>query len=313
MPRFSKIIFVHGGREAYPEIAAYHQFFAPRYETSEARPKNLSTRPDLEKSIVWMIMGYYPQRPPAGLVIHDYRSLSVGRLWWVKDRIKRFCNATPDIRIFQNEDMRDAMGFTDDVPVCLLPMGVPPFVVDSRAAPATSYDCDFCYIGAMSAERKTQEMLDSFVHRYGTSKSFHLYGTPEPFLPARYKAHPNIVFKGRQNQQDVFAALMHARVAVNYFPNHHPHRMQTPTKLLEYAALGLRILCNEQRQSRLTAQRYGLSCLWGAAHNMFAAAPDDLASWPSNEAFDPAPLLWPHIIEASGIAILLETLSLEKQ
>ncbi|MFA6279340.1 MAG: hypothetical protein WC612_00920 [Bdellovibrionales bacterium] len=306
MSRFSKIIFVHGGREAYPEIAAYRAFFASRYETAEERPHSSALAFDLSQTIVWMIMGFYPKKPPAGFVIHDYRSLSIGRLWRIKDWVKRMANAKPDVRIFQNEAMAKAMGFGDGVPTFFLPMGVPPFVASCRAKAKESYDCDFCYIGVMSAERRTQEMIDSFLKRFGSAKIFHLYGEPEPFLGELYKENTNIVFKGRQSQQAVFAALTRARAAVNYFPNHHPHRLQTPTKLLEYAALGLRIACNEQPQSRLTSQQYGIHCWWGVAQDMFALMPDEL-TWPDNQLFDPAPLLWPSVIERSGIAALLET------
>ncbi len=305
MTRFSKIIFVHGGKEAYPEIAAYRAFFDGLYETMEMPFASLAQAGDLTHGIVWMIMGFYPKRPPAGLVIHDYRSLSVGRLWRIKDWVKRRANAKPDFRIFQNEAMEKAMGFEDGVTTLFLPMGVPPFVATHRAKTEETHDCDFCYIGVMSAERRTQSMIDSFLERFGASKSFHLYGEPESFLVERYKEKTNIVFKGRQNQQTVFEALARARVAVNYFPNHHPHRLQTPTKLLEYAALGLRIACNEQPQSRQTSQRYGLECWWGAAHDMFASMPEDLV-WEDNRAFDPAPLLWPRVIEKSGIAALLK-------
>jgi hypothetical protein len=267
-------------------------------------PDALTKATDLSETVVWMIMGFYPKRPHAGFVVHDYRSLSVGRLWRIKDRIKRWGNAKPDIRIFQNDAMKRAMGFTDNTPTILLPMGVPAPVLDYRTSPSNVYDCDFCYIGVMSAERRTQEMLDSFIKRYGASKTFHLYGAPEPFLIERYRSDPNIVFMGRKDQGEVFAALTRARVAVNYFPLHHPHVLQTPTKLLEYAALGRRILCNEQRQSRFTSQQYGIHCLWGAEHDMFAVSPDDL-SWPDNCDFDATPLLWPSVIEKSGIAAWL--------
>lgn len=305
MTRFSNIIFVHEGKEAYPEIAAYRAFFDDLYETIEMPLATLAKAGDLTQVIVWMIMGFYPKRPPAGLVIHDYRSLSVGRLWLIKDWVKRRLNAQPDIRIFQNEAMEKAMGFRDDVTTLFLPMGVPPFVATYRAKTEEAYACDFCYIGVMSAERRTQGMINSFLKRFGAAKSLHLYGEPEPFLVELYKEKTNIVFQGRQSQQVVFAALARARVAVNYFPNHHPHRLQTPTKLLEYAALGLRIACNEQPQSRKTSQRYGVECWWGSAHDMFASMPENLA-WADNSAFDPASLLWPSVIETSGIAALLQ-------
>lgn len=303
--RFTKIYFVHEGKAAYPEIAAYRSFLADRFATEEIRPEEVASRPDLAQSLCWYMMGFYPDRPKAACVIHDYRSLSVGRAWFVKDMIKRALNAKPDIRIFQNEDMARALHFGCEVPTVFLPMGVPSCVLDARAQSPQEPVCDFCYIGVMSMERRSTLMFDSFLQRFGARKSFHLYGAPEPEIAARYKDYSNIVFHGRKSQEDVFAALRRTRVAVNYFPTHNPHRLQTPTKLLEYAALGLRILCNEQIQSRRSAQTYGLSCLWGPAHDMFRDVPDSL-TWADNAAFDPAPLLWPAVIAQSGIASLIE-------
>lgn len=302
----TKIYFIHEGKAAYPEIAAYRTFFAGRFVCEEIRPEEVETKSDLAQSVCWFIMGFHRMRPEAACVIHDYRSLSVGRLHALKDLMKRFLNAKPDIRIFQNREMQQAMPFDDEVPTLYLPMGVPPFVVQYRRKGADIRPvCDFCYIGAMSMERRSDLMIDSFLKRFGTDKLFHLYGSPEPALVARYRDCPNVVFCGSKSQEDVFAALQTTRVAVNYFPTHYPHRLQTPTKLLEYAALGLRILCNEQPQSRQVARDYDLSCLWGPAHDMFRQVPETLA-WPDNSAFDPAPLLWPAVIAKSGIKEALD-------
>ncbi len=303
--RTGKIYFIHEGKEAYPEIAAYKAFFAGAYETQDLHPRKVEEVKDLGRSVAWHIMGFYPKRPRAALVVHDYRSLSVGRTRWIKDRIKRYGNARPDVRIFQNAAMRDAMGFRDNVATTLLPMGVSPEILSFREEEKGEPIFDFCYMGAMSAERKTEEMIDSFLRRYGGSKTFVLYGTPEPFLLERYKNHKNIIFAGRLPQRELFPALRRARAAVNYFPVHAPHSLQTPTKLLEYAALGLRILSNEQPQSRLVCEKHGVRSLWGSPRDMFAAAPDAL-DWETNETVDPSSFLWPGVIARSGIAALIE-------
>lgn len=306
-----KIVFIHEGKEAYPEIDAYRAFFAGAYETQVVSPSEVAALPDLAQTICWFVMGFYPSRPKAGLVVHDYRSLSIGRLWWLKDRLKRWGNARPDLRLFQNSSMQSDLGFASDVPTAYLPMGVPPEILAFAEEPAAKAECDFCYIGVMSAERRTELMLDSFLKRFGGSKSFCLYGRPEPALVQRYKAHANIQFAGRLPQPELFARLRRARVAVNYFPLHHPHNRQTPTKLLEYAALGLRILCNEQNQSRAAAEAYGIACSWGPAEDMFRDVPDDL-NWPANETLDASPFLWPGVIARSNIAALLEKAADEK-
>lgn len=305
MSQIEKIYFVHEGKAAYPEIAAYKTFFKDRFAVQEIEPDKVGLCSDLDRSICWYIMGFYCKRPASALVIHDYRSLSIGRFGFIKDILKRKFNVEPDIRIFQNEDMRKALWFGKDIPTAILPMGVPSFIADYRKQKKKVLQSDFCYIGVMSVERRSHLMFDSFLRRFGDKRTFHLYGTPEPALEERYKDCSNILFHGRKSQEEVFDALMGTQVAVNYFPNHNPHKLQTPTKFLEYAALGLRVLCNEQPQSRCVAQTYGLNCLWGSAEDMFAAVPEDLL-WPDNQSFDPTPLLWPEVIKTSGIASMIE-------
>jgi glycosyltransferase involved in cell wall biosynthesis len=299
-----KIIFVHEGKAAYPEVAAYRRFLAADYETREVHPDELAGWPDLADSIVWMIMGFYPRRPRAAVVIHDYRSLSVGRARGLKDRVKRHGNARPDLRIFQNEALAGEMGFGPEVPSLLIPMGVPESVLEHRGGEPEEAAVDFCYVGAMSRERRTHLMFDSFLARFGDDRSFHAYGAPDAFIRRRYENHANIVFPGRRPQEEVFSALSRARVAVNFFPTHLPHALQTPTKLLEYAALGLRILGNEQRQSRQTCERLGIESRWGTTEDLFADVPEVL-DWPANEHFDPTPILWSTVLEESGLAAAL--------
>lgn len=301
---FEKIVFVHEGKESYPEIAAYKAFFDQRFKTQETHPDQIATIESPEKTIFWFLMGFYRARPAgAGLVVHDYRSLSIGRTRLLKDFLKRRLNARPDIRIFQNEALRTSLSFADDVPSVLLPMGVAPDLLAFRGARGEALD--FCYIGVLSKERKSWRMIDSFLRRFGAQRRFDLFGKAEAFLIARYKNNPNVVFRGRLPQAELFAKIAGARVGVNYFPCHAPHKYQTPTKMLDYAALGLRILSSEQPRCREAAAHYGINSLWGGEDDMFAGLPE-ACDWANNEKLDPAPFLWPDVIAASGIAALID-------
>jgi hypothetical protein len=293
------IRFVHEGKAAYPDVRALREYFSGSYETLECSPSEAAAAPDLSQSVCWYMMGFYPKRLPAALTIHDYRSLSVGRLRRTKDRLKRLLNARPDIRIFQNQEIRTALGFEEDKNTYYLPMGVPTLFIESRGKveePAT----DFVYIGSMLGERRCELMLDSFVKRSRQSRNFDLYGPPNPELEARYAGEPNIRFYGLIPQDQLPRILKSARVGVCYFPMHYPHVLQTPTKLMEYGALGMRILANEHPQSRITADRYGIKCKWGDTEDMFAGVPNDL-NWADNAATDPHPMAWPSVIANSGV------------
>ena len=298
------IRFIHEGKAAYPDVVAFRSFFDGVYQTIECGPDDVPTNGDSEPSVCWHIMGFYPRKLACSLTIHDYRSLSVGRMRRLKDGAKRVLNADPDIRIFQNDEIRRALGFAEDARTYYLPMGVPPRFIASRA-PVAEPGSDFVYIGSMLAERRCELMLDSFVRRFGNARSFDLYGQPNPELEARYAGQGNIRFHGLIAQDRLPTILNAARVGVCYFPLHYPHLLQTPTKLMEYGALGMRILANEHPQSRLTAAQYGLHCHWGETQDLFAGVPDTL-DWADNRSIDAAPMAWPAVIAASGVPEAVE-------
>jgi glycosyltransferase involved in cell wall biosynthesis len=302
MSGISQVVFVHEGKAAYPEVSALRSWLAPFTATAESKFADLSAISGIDRSVCWCMMGFYRNRPPARLLIHDYRSLSVGRLGAVKDGLKGAMNARPDLRIFQNEAIRARLGFRDGVASAIVPMGVPAAFLDR--VPAERRGADFIYIGSLLKERRCERMLESFVRRYGRSKTFHLYGAPVDELAARFADHPNIRFFAPVPQAELKPILAASGAAVCYFPAHRPHVLQTPTKLLEYAALGMRIIANEHPQSRKTAEAYGMTVLWGDTHDMFARAPDDI-SWGDNAAVDPQPLAWPNVIARSGIEMAL--------
>jgi len=295
----NSIYVVHEGKAAYPEVAAIKRHFGNQYSVVESVPSDLQRVDSLERSVAWYMMGFYPRAPKAKMIIHDYRSLSVGRMKRVKDFCKRMFNARPDLRVFQNDEIRRSLGFVEDSRTLYLPMGVPDIFVDNRG-PGESCDTDFVYIGSMLAERRCELMIDSFLRRFGASKLFRLYGARQLELEARYADHPNVQFCGSVPQHELIPVLKSARVGVAYFPNHFPHILQTPTKLMEYAALGMRILANEQPQNRATAQDYGVACLWGPADDMFRDVPEDI-SWPDNSALDADLMRWSSVFGRSGI------------
>lgn len=294
------IRYIHEGKAAYPEVAASMGYMAEAgYRTIECTPDEAAAAPDLAGSVCWYMMGFYPRRLPGAITIHDYRSLSVGRFRRAKDRVKRLLNARADIRIFQNDAIRTALGFPQDARTVYLPMGVPEPFIRNRTT-ATEPVTDFIYIGSMLPERKCELMLDSFVRRFGADKTFDLYGPSNPELEARYVGRANVRFKGMVEQARLPAILTAARVGVCYFPLHYPHVLQTPTKLLEYGALGMRVLANEHPQSRITEKQYGLACRWGTTADLFADVPDSL-DWADNATVDASAMAWPSVIRESGI------------
>ncbi|KUY77202.1 glycosyltransferase [Burkholderia cepacia] len=317
-----KVFILHPGKANYPEIAAYRSRLGTHgFEVFDGDLDAYARFPARDVCILWCIMGFYRALPPARFVIHDYRSLSVGRLAAVKDGVKRMLNVRPDLRIFQNEQMRDAMAFRDGVRALLLPMGVPDWIFDradagsDRVAPggadaAPIVSGRFCYIGEMSRERGFHKVLAAYRDaRRDESDTLVLVGQPEPEIHAEFVDTPGIRFVGRVPQPDALRIVRDSEYAVCFFPYHRPHCFQTPTKLLEYASLGKKIICNDAPSNVRTAHELGIQC-----HVTGAAIFDELFPLSRIRATRPDPaamqsLEWGRVIERSGVLAFIDAVA----
>ncbi|AZQ53852.1 glycosyltransferase [Burkholderia cenocepacia] len=319
-----KVFILHPGKANYPEIAAYgRRLRAHGFEVFDGDLDAYARFPDRDACILWCIMGFYRALPPARFVIHDYRSLSVGRLAAVKDRVKRVLNVRPDLRIFQNERMRDAMAFRDGVRALLLPMGVPDWIFDpvdagtgadvataGNAGAAPTPSGRFCYIGEMSRERGFHKVLAAYRDaRRDETDTLVLVGDPEPEISAAFADTPGLCFVGRVPQPDALRIVRDSEYAVCFFPYHRPHCFQTPTKLLEYASLGKKIVCNDAPSNLRTANELGIRC-----HVTGAAIFDELFPVSRIRASRPDPaamksLEWGRVIESSGVLAYIDAVA----
>ncbi|MDJ0945390.1 MAG: glycosyltransferase [Kiloniellales bacterium] len=307
------INFIHDGKAIYPDIDGYRDYFSGTYEIRESSLSQYRRQGDPARTILWVIMGFYPRpAPPALATIHDYRSLSVGALAPLKDRLKKLLNFKPDLRIIQNEVMSDLIGFSDGVPELFLDMGVRSALVENarRSAPQVS-DYDFVYIGTVSRERQIDVLIESFLRRYPRGRRFLLIGPADENIVRQFMDRKNVVFTGRVPQAEAFDLVMKSKVAISFFPSHRPHCFQTPTKLIEYAALGRPILANDSPMNLATIRRYNILATVTSG-DTFASAPEpeEIAE---SAVPDPCPFTWPRVIADSGVEAHLETLIADRE
>ncbi|HAS3169427.1 glycosyltransferase [Vibrio cholerae] len=238
-----KIFILHPGKANYPDIQAYKNYFSDKYEVQDGILSEYEKLEDKSNCILWCIMGFLPKKIEAKYIIHDYRSLSVGKYSYLKDKLKKIANHKPDLRIFLNEQVRDELGFSDGIPHCILDMGVPDWMFDIQPDPVIKGT--YCYIGEMSFERKFNLVIDAFLEHRKQDETFVLVGKPEDKLYAKYKHASGLIFTGKVEQKRALSIVKASDYAICYFPYHRPHCYQTPTKLLEYAAVGANIICND--------------------------------------------------------------------
>jgi glycosyltransferase involved in cell wall biosynthesis len=293
-----RVLLVHRGLANLPELGAYAAWFTGRgYPCTGIAPGALPPAGGLADTVLWRFMGIYPRHCQAAFVVHDYRSLSTGHLPHLKDALKRTLNPRPDLRVFLNPAVAAAMHFRDRVPQVFLDMGVPAAVAAFRVPVPPRYD--FVYVGDISRERDTEQLIECFLARYGTRRSLLLVGAWDAAIHARFAHRPNLHFTGRVPQPRVFELVQQCAIALCFIPDRYPYRLQTPTKLLEYAALGKPVIANELASTRATAGRLGLNVRLMPG---FVLPPEtELAGLPDNRHLDPAALSWERAIRTAGL------------
>lgn len=282
-----RITLVHPGRAYLPEVEAYRRHFGGRYEFRVSGRSGV-TGLDLEGDVLWLVMGFFPRRPRAAAVIHDYRSLSVGCLPAVKDRLKKVLTPRPDLRIFQNEAVEAVMGFRGSVPRTILRMGVHAHLVTEERL-TRDPEFDFCSVGDVSRARGADLWLRSFLSAQ-PGRTLALAGHAEKSLRTGFGDTPGITFLGPVSLEESYDLISRSRTGISFIPDRRPYRIQATTKLLEYAAFGRRIVANDAAGNRDTAARNGIRAHF--TKGFVFPRPEELEAAPDNEGFDVARISW---------------------
>lgn len=191
--------------------------------------------------LLLQFMGFEPsffQKPAknAPPVIHEYSSLSVPPFARVKDQVKSLFNRTPSARIFQNEQVKEILGFSDNRPFLLRDMGV-----DSSffGKPLHGAEFDLVYAGS---ERPG---LEKVVRQFETlGMKMLLIGDFSSEFRKTFRMAGHVTFSGRMSRQEIPLLLRKCRMGLNFTPDVYPYRFQTSTKTLEYCAAGLGVISN---------------------------------------------------------------------
>ncbi len=303
LPAGFHLHILHQNRAPYPEISSYKEFFGQWWSVSDGPAAAIPASIPVDRLILWHMMGMYRQRRSSRLTIHDYRSRSIGQLYWLKDYVKKALNARPDLRIFLADSVKSGYGFRDRVPECFVAMGVPSFAFDLSWNPdRTSYD--FGYVGMISRDRQFDLLLRRFLDAYVGSRSFLLIGPTDASILDEFGAEAGLHFTGKQPHREALEQVLQARCGVCYIPDKMPFSQQVPTKLLEYAAIGMPILANRTRMNVATIERCDIVATV-EGDDLFGERPDPDAL-ASNLATDMTRLDFMTILAESG---LVETIN----
>lgn len=229
--------FVNAGASYLPELEAYARYLAKSGHTCQIHHQT-DTIPQDAAAIWWMcglVSASTQAMFPDALHVHEYASASIPPLAAMKDLVKRFTQATPHHRIYQNPWVKSRLGFRDNCTFDFRDMGLADyFLATSNIAPSGEYD--FVYLGEMSRLNVFKHAIDAIVQSHRTLL---LIGeVPENWFSSD-RQRRQIGTTGRIRHQEVRAQLARARCGLNLVPPIAPYTEQTSTKLLEYCAAGL--------------------------------------------------------------------------
>jgi len=234
------IHFIRNGPAYLPEIDAYCAYIQSRGHQTMVHDNSFSI--PTSAAVVWWMCGRVPLREAHRLrgafQIHEYASASVPPYAWLKDQVKYWTQPSPDYRIYQNGWVRERMGFADSVPHALRDMGVAEHFF-AKPSHASVVEFDLVYLGEMSRLLSFVSFLQAID---AAGRSLLLVGDVSTELQ---NVLPSTVHcTGRVRHLDVPHHLRRAHFGLNLVPKTPPYLHQTSTKVLEYCAVGLRVVSN---------------------------------------------------------------------
>lgn len=236
-----KILFIRSKTAFLPEIDAYIDFFNSfdQFQAFDSS-KLVDFRLD-DFDVLWEFKGVGGiKKNKNQVLVHEYASMSTGQFSKLKNHIKSKINQKPDIRVFLNEKVKSAFEFNDNIDYCLRDMGITEEFVSITN---NNKIYDFVYIGSICKSREMDKFLDAFMSK--ENGKLCLVGNVEKSILKRYENCKNLIFLGKIPYSEIPKVASMAKYGVNFIPDKYPFNIQTSTKLLEYLALGLKIITTD--------------------------------------------------------------------
>ncbi|MCC6598629.1 MAG: hypothetical protein IT559_07560 [Alphaproteobacteria bacterium] len=253
-----KTILFEGPAHTYlPEIPAYIRFLSQNYPGFRAyNSTEIKDYHPFDFDVVWRFMGL-DTLARGRYVVHEYNSLSAGKFPRVKNITKYMLNGFPKRRVFLNKIVRTGFPFSDKIPYGFRDMGIASHFFDVPPKP----EYDFVYAGSIHRGPEVLQMLEYFAHTLKEA-SILIVGSVNPDVMRHYAAATNITFAGRLHYTEMPEMIAKGRYGLNLVPDTYPYNVQTATKVLEYCALGLKVVSMKYRWAENFVQQKEGQFFW---------------------------------------------------
>jgi glycosyltransferase involved in cell wall biosynthesis len=258
-----KILFLRSQKAYLPEVDAYVKYFNSKKEFQAYDSSRIKGEYKLDEfDVIWEFKGLGGVNTKEKVLVHEYASLSTGGFPKIKNAVKKWLNPKPDLRIFLNANVKDGFGFNDGIDYCFRDMGIDESFIKLN----TKKEYEFVYVGAICKSRGIDNFLKIFTEK--DNGKICLVGKVEDCIYNMYKNNRNIIFTGKVPYSEVPRIASKAIYGINYIPDQYPFNIQTSTKLLEYLALGLKIVSTDYKWVRQFEEKHNCSFYKLDCHNL---------------------------------------------
>ena len=260
----NKTVAIIPTKNAYlPEIVVYKDVFQD-YKL-DAQVIDKPNKEILEKfHIIWMFMGIdvLGKNRNDQLLIHEYQSASVRPFPRLKDKIKKIINKYPDVRIFQNAQVQNSLGFNSNIHTYMRPMGFRKNIFVNENIYNKKIKYDFVYVGTLNKRKSTIKYLLDIGKAFVNRKILIIGYVPDKIKRDLYKVNINFYFTGTVSYDAVPKLLKECEFGLNFVPDEYPYNQQDSTKLIEYSVLGLKIISTDNPIAREFQQKYSVPIIF---------------------------------------------------
>ncbi len=247
------IAFIHAHKSFLPGLQAYIDFFsAYGIKTEIFHPRE---HYKISADIEWHFLGINRNKKKDSLLIHEYTSASVPPFYKEKNLLKRLINIRPDYNLFQNEYVKQSLGFNDNTPFGYRDVGIGDSFFNVKKN--ITKDFDFVYTGNIDRLRGIENLLQCFTKGDLKNKTLLVLSKGYETLANKFASYQNIRFKGPVAYDNVGDYISKARFCINFMPDREPFNQQTSTKLIEYVALKVPIISSRYAWVENFQNKYG--------------------------------------------------------
>jgi len=292
-----KILFKRSEKAFLPEIDAYLNYFNKSTEFRAYDSLTLQDGSDFnEFDVIWEFKGIGGSKKEENKVlVHEYASLSTGGLPKFKNLLKTQLNAKPDLRIFLNSNVKEGFKFKDNIDFCMRDMGIDQSFFSVKNE---NKEFDYVYVGSICKERGIDRLLEAFNSK--PAGKLCLIGNVENVIYNQYKSNKDIIFTGKIPYSDVPEIASKGIYGINFIPDKYPYNIQTSTKLIEYLALGLKVLTTDYKWVRQFEKKNNCT-FYKLDWNRLEINSNDFEGFDFKNKFNPQDYLWEKVIERANI------------